>query len=91
MHRIRFAMAPDPAPQRKLEGEVEADETYVGGKPRHRIKKGYPRVNKPLDRKTPVFAVVERNGEVRARTMPTVNSANVKAVLAETVNPNAKR
>jgi hypothetical protein len=36
MHRIRFAMTPDlPAP--KLTGVVEADETFIGGKPRNRI------------------------------------------------------
>src|ERR1017187_432970 len=32
MHRIRFALTSDCGP--KLKGLVEADETYVGGKPR---------------------------------------------------------
>jgi hypothetical protein len=36
MHRIRFAMAPDHATAPKLTGTVEADETHIGGKPRHR-------------------------------------------------------
>lgn len=31
MHRIRYAMTPDPRPS-KLDGIVEVDETYVGGK-----------------------------------------------------------
>src|SRR5437773_3490200 len=35
LHRIRFAMAPDPPTTPKLSGIVEADETYVGGKPRY--------------------------------------------------------
>src|SRR5712692_4351757 len=34
MNRIRFAMAPDPNSP-PLTGTVEADETYVGGKPRY--------------------------------------------------------
>ena len=34
MHRIRIAMADDPEQNKLLHGIVEADETYVGGKPR---------------------------------------------------------
>ena len=34
MQRIRTAMAADPAQGRLLHGIVEADETYVGGRPR---------------------------------------------------------
>ena len=34
MQRIRTAMAADPDQERLLHGIVEADETYVGGKPR---------------------------------------------------------
>ena len=34
MNRIRFAMAPDHG-SRSLQGVVECDETFVGGKPRH--------------------------------------------------------
>jgi len=36
MHRIRYAMTPDTTTPPKLTGTVEADETYVGGKPRPR-------------------------------------------------------
>lgn len=37
MHRIRYAMSA-PKQREKLRGTIEADETYVGGKPRHRGK-----------------------------------------------------
>src|SRR5438046_409995 len=47
-HRIRYAME-QPAFQRQLTGTVEADETYVGGKPRRSNKRQY----KPLDPKQP--------------------------------------
>ncbi len=47
-----------------LAGVVEADETYVGGKPR---KKEEPRKRgRTTDKKTPVLAVIERGGELRA-------------------------
>jgi transposase-like protein len=36
MHRVRFAMTPDKATAPKLGGTCEADETYIGGKPRNR-------------------------------------------------------
>src|SRR5580700_3983112 len=34
MHRIRFAMAPGRGRPKTLKGVVEADEVYLGGKPR---------------------------------------------------------
>lgn len=68
MHRIRTAMAADPDQKRLLHGIVEADETYVGGKPR----KGNRRADdKPSNKgrgtdKKPVIGAVERNGRVVA-------------------------
>ncbi|HTF36490.1 MAG TPA: IS1595 family transposase [Myxococcota bacterium] len=85
MHRIRFAMASDGATSRKLERAVEADETFVGGKPRH------PREEREKwSTKAPVFAVVERGGEVRARPIERVNATTVRAVLREYVKRDAK-
>jgi len=91
MHRIRFAMAPDPATPRKLEGAVEADETYVGGKPRYKTPRGSEKPAEPWrDRKTAVFAVLERGGEVRAHPVERVTAETVKAALGQYVNPSAK-
>jgi len=86
MHRIRFAMGNDFAPKSKLTGIVEADETYVGGKEK----------NKPLSQrnpknlggkgKVPVFAMVQRNGDVRSFVMDRVTMANLRRVLLENVD-----
>ena len=66
-HRVRTAMLDrDPA---LLGGEgttVEADETYVGGRPRRRNTR--PRGRGTL--RQPVFAAVERHGRVRMRVTP---------------------
>jgi transposase-like protein len=81
MHRIKFAMVPDHGRAPKLMGTLEADEMYVGGKsryPGHKKKGGSD--------KAPVFAVLCRNGEVRARAMATVNAKNVREALAECVD-----
>ena len=69
MHRIRFAMAADLAGHRSCAGIVEADETYVGGKPRDRARAAIAtgaRRGTPTPTRTPVFAAVERGGKVRA-------------------------
>ena len=59
----------------KLSGEVEVDETYVGGKQRFQF--GRPgRTSK----KTPVLAMTERGGKVVAKVIP---DASAKSLLPE--------
>lgn len=102
MHRIRYAMTPDAAPEKPLTGVVEADETYVGGSPRQRSRterragwsemtaKGESRLpRRTNDAKVPVVAVVQRQGEVRASVMPVVTAKNIKEMLLANVDRNA--
>ena len=69
MHRIRTAMAADPLQEKLLYGIVEADETYVGGKPRKGNKRDDDKPNKRGrgTKKVPVIGAVERGGKVIAR------------------------
>jgi transposase-like protein len=85
MNRIRFAMAPDPGGP-KLTGTVECDETYVGGKPRYRgiSKRGRGTA------KTPVFAAVQRDGEIRRRVVANVTGETLKAAIREEVDSQAR-
>jgi transposase-like protein len=88
MHRIRFAMADDGAGSPKLSGTVEVDETYVGGKPRYRSARnagGYH-----WREKTPVMALVQRGGNVRAFPIERVNSRNLKAAMLAHIAPDAR-
>jgi len=65
-HEIRKYMAKvdgDPP----LGGHVEADETYIGGKPRNRGKQGD--YNYRIE-KTTVFGMLERGGDVITRVVP---------------------
>ncbi len=80
-HRIRYAMAHESF-DKPLEGTVEADETYVGGKAKG--KRGRGAANK-----TPVVSLVERGGTVRSRVVTNVNGKNVKEVLQANVSPDA--
>ena len=70
MHRIRKAMSDDES---LLSGIIEMDETYVGGKPRKENKKDDDENNigSPRGRgtkKTPVVGMVERNGNIKAKS-----------------------
>ena len=82
-HRIRMAMRAEPLAS-LLKGTVEADETYVGGR-----RKG-SRPGRSTDHKTPVFALVERNGIVQSQAVPDVTGATLKAAIRESVDPSAR-
>jgi transposase-like protein len=86
MNRIRFAMAPDIEIAPKLNGTVECDETYVGGKPPY---KGISKHGRGAS-KTPVFAAVERNGHIRRRVIPNVSSKTLKGAIRQMVDKKAR-
>lgn len=86
LNRIRFAMAPDSESAPKLNGVVECDETYVGGKPRFKGNSKRGRGTK----KTPVFAAVERQGKIRRRVIANVSGTTLKAAIREIVDPQAR-
>ena len=69
MHRIRAAMALDPEQKILFHGIVEADETYIGGKPRkeNRVEDRVPAKRGHGTDKTPVVGVLERGGRVQAK------------------------
>jgi len=85
MNRIRFAMAPDLPTAPKLKGFVEVDETYVGGKPR------WPYVGKRGrgTTKVPVFAAVERDGQIRRHVVADVTGKTLKAAIRNVVDPRS--
>lgn len=69
MHRVRTAMANDPQQESLLYGIVEADETYVGGKPRkgNRRDGDTPSKRGRGTKKVPVVGAAERGGRVIAQ------------------------
>ena len=83
MHRIRFAMTNDNGTP--FTGTVEVDETYVGGKPRYKGANGTGRGTK----KTPVVAIVERGGDVRAKSMR-LTGANLFGFMRENMSLKAR-
>lgn len=91
LHRLRHAMTEnDPNPP-KLEGIVEADETYVGGKPRYKGTAANP-INKRGrgTTKQPVAVVLQRGGKVRTRVISRVSSHKLRSMLLDNVASSAR-
>lgn len=88
-HRIRYAMEQPPF-ARPLEGVVEADETYVGGKERNRKRKDKQKKTGRGTNKTPVVALVERGGEVRSFRMANVTGIELKGAIRRNVSRDAR-
>lgn len=65
MHRLRHA-ARTRSFNRPLKGDVEADETFVGGKDKNRLTKQRGRKGKAV-----VMGILERGGELRAKQVET--------------------
>lgn len=87
MHRIRWAMGGGNGRGGKLQGTVEVDETYVGGKKR----KGQRRVGRPSPKdKAPVLALVERGGEVRVRHIADVTAKTLRGAIREHVAESSR-
>jgi transposase-like protein len=70
LHRIRLALQDNPSG--KLGGEVEADETFIGGKARNmHVDERQRRITGTGGKdKTAVMGILERGGKVRASVVP---------------------
>jgi transposase-like protein len=88
LHRLRYA-ARTKSFERPLEGTVEMDETYFGGK----------ETNKHLSKrksgqhggvgKTAVIGIVERNGRIRAKKVSRITTRMVRGRVVDNVKPGS--
>lgn len=85
LHRIRTAMAKEN--NQKLSGEVEIDETFVGGKNinRHKDKKVEKCQGRSYKDKVPVFGILERGGKVIAKVVPNTQAKTIVPIIKEKV------
>ena len=74
LHRIRLAM--QSGSFEKLDGAVEVDETFIGGKARnmHRSRKARPARDRRHGQGAESSASAQRDGEIRATVVPDVEA-----------------
>ena len=87
LHRLRHA-ARTKSFNAPLKGDVEVDETYVGGKSINKHGRRSGSGGGPKD-KTPVVGAVERGGEVVAKVVPVASQPVLQEFIRRQVSRNA--
>ena len=91
LHRIRLAVQ-DDLTGGTLAGEVEVDETFIGGKARNMHKDRKNRVQREgrtTGGKTVVIGMLQRAGKVRATVAPDRKKASMQDAVRPSVEPGS--
>lgn len=89
LHRLRHASATKSF-NRPLTGEVEVDETYIGGKLSNKHKDDPKRTGKRgTSGKTPVVGAIERGGEIVAAVVERTDTRTLDSFVHDVVSPSA--
>lgn len=93
LHRLRYAFE-HPIFQAELgndSGNVEIDETFIGGKNknRHADKKVPNSQGRSVKDKTPVLGMIERGGNVIATVVPDTSAKSIVPIINETIKAGA--
>ena len=90
MHRIRRAM--QTGSFSKLSGQIEADETFIGGKARNmHLSVRQRKISAPGPKgKAVVMGILERGGEVRAKVIGTTRKGEVQREVRKHVEPGSE-
>ena len=92
MHRIRLAMQSGSFVKAGSDGgEVEVDETFIGGKARNmHLEKRKRKITGPGGKdKTIVFGILERGGHVRTKVIENRKAETVQPIIREHVEKGA--
>jgi transposase-like protein len=72
-----------------LEGIVEIDETYIGGKDSNRHQNNKKSTGSGMDDKTPVFGMLQRDNKIVAKKVKKANGKILKPIIRANVSKNA--
>jgi transposase-like protein len=92
LHRVRKAMQ-DELTGGMLNGEIEVDETFIGGKVRnmHKARKAKVQtLGRNLGNKAIVAGVLQRGGKVHASVVPDRGKASIQDVVKGVVEPGSQ-
>ena len=87
LHALRALMAVHQAALPLLQGVVELDEKYLGGKPRY--KHGVKHKRGHGTSKACIATVIQRQGPVRTRLIANDSVADLRPFITQTVDPRA--
>jgi transposase-like protein len=84
-HRIRFALTMGTI--NKFSGQIEADETYIGGKARnmHRARRAKKITGTGGKDKTAVMGILERGGKIRTKVIENTRKKALQSEIREHV------
>jgi transposase-like protein len=88
LHRLRYAFD-HPNFKKVLSGEVEVDETFMGGKEKNRHTNKKTPGTFGTKSKTPILGLIERNGNVIAQKVNDCTMISLLPVVRENVKPNS--
>jgi hypothetical protein len=82
-HRIRYALTMGTV--NKFSGQIEADETYIGGKARnmHASKRAAKITGTGGKNKTAVMGILERGGKVRTKVLDNTKKKTLQAEVRQ--------
>lgn len=84
LHRIRLAMQVGTF-KKLLKGEIEVDETFIGGKARNMHAGARKATGSGIGGKAVVIGMLERKGEVRLKVMPDTKKGTLQAEVRANV------
>src|SRR5262249_46397680 len=84
-HPIRFPLSQGTF--NKLSGQIEADETYIGGKARnmHKDQRAKKITGTGGKDKTAVMGILERGGKIRTKVVPNIKKKALQSEIREHV------
>ena len=89
LHKIRAFM--ESQNKQQVSGDVEIDETFVGGKNknRHKDKKVEKCQGRSFKDKVPVFGILQRNGHVSAMVVPNTKASTLKPLISQYIEKDS--
>lgn len=88
LHRVRLAM--QNGSLEKLSGDIEADNTYIGGLSKNMHKSKRERLQtRSKAHQTTVLGMLQRKGRVRAHVVPNLKKPNLHPVIRENIERGA--
>jgi transposase-like protein len=87
-HRLRYAIRTQSF-NRPLDGEIEADETFIGGKEKNKHAHQRTGGKQGGKGKVAVLGMLERGGELRTGVTPNLSAKSVQTVIRDNVTKGA--